>query len=217
MISRKFSENSLAGAAGRRRGIGWSRAAFVLFVLLLAACAPVSRRPPAVGDEAVQSRREAELARQPAWAFTGRLAVNQGNSGGNARIEWRQDGRDFDIQLSAPITKQSWRLRRVGDRITLEGLDGGLREGVDAEALLLDATGWRIPVSAMAAWVRGSRAPGPSDLSFDAFGLPSTIRQEGWAVDYRAWSDRTPALPMKVFVRKADASVKLVVEHWESP
>ncbi len=170
-----------------------------------------------VGDETLQALREAQLARYPAWSFTGRLAVNQGNDGGNARIEWRQDGEDFDIRLSAPITRQSWRLRQVAGKISLEGMSGGLREGADAEALLMEATGWRIPLAAMAAWVRGVRASGPADLGFDGFGLPSTIRQAGWAVEYRGWSTQEPPLPTKVFARQGDASVKLVVDRWDSP
>jgi outer membrane lipoprotein LolB len=189
----------------------------MLLMVLVVACAPVSRRPALVGDEGVQAGREAALALRPAWAFTGRLAVNQGSEGGNAGIEWRQDGDDFDIRLSAPVTRQSWRLRRAGGRITLEGMSGGVREGADAEALLTEATGWRIPVTAMVAWVRGARAPGPSDLSFDGFGLPATLSQQGWAVEYRGWSSREPALPTKVFARSGDSSVKLVVERWDSP
>lgn len=217
MISRKFSEISLSGTAGNRSMIAPARVAALLVVLFMVACAPVPRRPAVVGDETLQSLREGELARHPAWAFTGRLAISQGNDGGNARIEWRQNGQDFDIQLSAPITRQSWRLKQVGSEITLEGLTGGVRQGSDAEALLLEATGWRIPLASMAAWVRGVRAPGPADISFDGFGLPATLRQGGWAVEYRGWSERTPSLPTKLFVRQADASVKLVVERWDSP
>lgn len=217
MISRNFSENTLVGAAGSGPGIALTRAAAMLILLLVVACAPLPRRPMVVGDETLQGLREAELARHPSWAFTGRLAVNQGRDGGNARIEWRQDGRDFDIRLSAPITRQSWRLKQVGSNITLEGLAGGVREGVDAEALLLEATGWRIPLASLSAWVRGARAAGQSDLSFDNFGLPATLRQNGWAVEYRGWSELTPALPTKLFARQGDASVKLVVEHWDSP
>ena len=216
MIWRKFSRNTKAGAPRRRPAAALRRAALVLLTLVVVACAPVARRPSVVGDETVQALREVDLARYPAWAFTGRLAIDQGGEGGNARVEWRQDGEDFDIRLSAPITRQSWRLRQVGDRITLEGLDGGIREGADAEAMLMQATGWRIPLTAMAAWVRGVRASGPADLSFDEFGLPATIRQDGWAVEYRGWSAREPALPTKVFARQGPASVKLVVEKWES-
>ncbi len=198
----------------------WTRLAALsgtalLLLALLAACAPMSPRPAIVGLSLSQDAREAALARQLVWAFSGRLAISQGSDGGNARIEWRQNGQDFDIRLSAPITRQGWRLRSQAGVVTLEGLEGGARRGTDPEAMLLEATGWRIPVSAMAAWVRGARAAGPSDMSFDARGLPEILQQAGWTVEYRGWIEQAPALPAKVFVRQGEASVRLLVEVWE--
>jgi len=214
MISLKFSENSPWQAV--RRGCGGALGLFVLAMVagVLAACAPIDRRPLMAGNEAAQLAREAEIARNTAWTFTGRLAISQGDNGGNAHIEWRQDGADFDIRLSAPITRQSWRLRQAAGKISLEGMDGGLREGSDPEILLQEATGWKIPVSAMSAWVRGVRAQGSSDLSFDEHGLPATINQGDWAVQYRGWFPGNPALPSKVFARQGDASVRLIIERW---
>ena len=216
MISRKFFEIRSAPPSRFRRSIvlGW---AAMLLVTLLPACAPVTPRPPTVGNEATQAAREAELARLSNWSFSGRLAVSQGGDGGNARVEWRQDGADFDIQLSAPVTRQSWRLRQTAGQVRLDGLQGGSREGTNAEAMLQEATGWRVPLIAMAAWIRGVRAPGPSDMSFDAYGLPATIRQQGWSVEYRGWQADAPALPQKVFARQGEATVRLVVERWHQP
>lgn len=191
--------------------------AAMLLGTLLPGCAPVTPRPAVVGNEATQAAREAELASQPNWSFSGRLAVSQGGDGGNARVEWRQYGPDFDIQLSAPVTRQSWRLRQTAGRVRLDGLQGGTREGSNAEAMLQEATGWRIPLTAMAAWVRGVRAAGPSDMSFDSYGLPATIRQQGWSVEYRGWQADVPALPQKVFARQGGATVRLVVERWHQP
>ena len=185
--------------------------------VVVVACAPVKPWTPTVAGLPAQAQREAELAPLSTWNFTGRVAVNQGNNGGTARIDWRQNGDDFDIKLAAPITRQSWRLHRVGAVVRLEGLEGGVREGTDPEALLLEATGWRIPVSALAAWVRGARAAGTSEMSFDAQGLPSTLQQQGWSVEYRGWVAGTPPLPAKVFARQDEASVRLVVEAWDPP
>lgn len=192
-------------------------AAILWAMLIVTACAPVPTRSPAVGDEALQAAREIELAKDSSWSLVGRLAISQGNNGGNARIEWQQAGADFDIRLSAPITGQSWRLRKTGGKATLEGLDGGIREGADAESLFLEATGWPIPLTSMSDWVRGARAVGASELSFNPHGLPATLAQNGWSVEFKGWSAGTPALPEKIFARKADASVRLVIERWESP
>lgn len=213
-------ELKLAAMPARMRVPNPARAAFLAAVALaisMVGCAPAPTRPQVVGDESVQAAREAELATQPAWSFSGRLAVSSNGNAGNARIDWTQRGADYDIRLSAPITRQSWRLRKEGPRVSLEGLEGGTREGADAEAMLREATGWRIPVPALASWVRGARAPGPSDLEFDTAGLPAVLSQGGWAVEYRGWTTASPPLPNRVFAKDGEASVRLVVERWETP
>lgn len=217
MISRKYSKNPPAAACRRPHWSAVRSVTTLLVLLAVAACAPLKQRVTVPGDETSLRAREAELAQHPTWAFNGRLALSEGSNGGTARIQWRQDGADFDIQLSAPITRQSWQLRQRAGKVSLEGLQGGTREGSDAEAMLLEATGWRIPLLAMAAWVRGVRAPGVADLSLDPNGLPATISQGGWAVEYRGWTVANPPLPQKLFARNGTASVRLVVEAWSEP
>jgi len=186
-------------------------------LLLLAACVPKVVRTTGGQGLAAQEAREALLATRTNWSFRGRIALSQGKQGGSGRIEWRQQGKDFDVRLSAPITGQSWRLVGQAGHARLEGLQGGAREGDDAEALILAATGWRIPLTAMTAWVRGSRAAGTSELSFDPENRPSLLQQQGWAVEYREWNGGSPALPSKVFAKQGEASVRLVIEAWEAP
>ena len=92
------------------------------------------------------------------------------------------------------------------------------REGADAEALLLEATGWRIPLDAMAAWVRGVRAAGPADGRVRrrlACRRSSCSRAGRWSI---AVGPRRSGAPCRrVFARQGEASVRLVVEHWDSP
>lgn len=213
--------NSCSISASRSQAAGCGPAglglAAIALCLLMAACAPVPIRPPLQGDEALQAARESMLAAQRSWSFTGRLAISTAGNAGNARIEWRQDGANYDIKLSAPITGQGWRLRQMDGVVSLEGLEGGTRQGSDAEALLQEATGWRMPLSAMASWVRGARSSGGSDLDFDPSGLPATISQAGWAVQYRGWTDAATPLPVRVFASQPDASVRLVIERWSEP
>lgn len=196
--------------------IKFSAGAAVL-LLALAACAPMAPRPTGVADELAQRQREAVLALRSAWEFKGRLAISQAGNGGNARIQWRQDGEFFDISLSAPITSQSWRLVRDADGVSLLGMDGGTRRGEDAETLLFEATGWRIPIEAMSRWVRGTRAAGPANLSSEAGGLPAVISQGGWTVEYRGWIPGAPPLPQKLFASQGRADVRLVIEQWQRP
>ena len=190
-----------------------------LLALLATACTTTTapRRGSDATLLAAQAVREAALAGQADWAMTGRISVSAGGDGGSGRIEWRQRGEDFDIRLSAPVTRKSWRLVRQGGLVTLEGLGGGSRTGTDAEALLLEATGWRIPVRALGDWARGARAEGPATVEFTPGGLPALISQQGWQVEYREWDEAPPARPRRVFARQGEATVRLVVESWGEP
>ena len=136
------------------------------------------------------------------------MAINNAGKGGNGRIDWQQDGPRYVVSLSAPVTRQSWRL--IGDTHSeagrLEGLEGGPREGEDAEALLLEATGWDIPVNALAHWVRGlRRRVCPAKTGLFRGGPPAAVEQAGWRIEYPNGSTRQVAateLPRRIEARR---------------
>ncbi len=186
-------------------------------VLALVACVPPPVRRPA--DAALlqaQIARETALMARPDWTLSGRIAISDGKDGGSGRIDWKQHGADFDIRLSAPVTRQSWRLVREGGRVRLEGLEGGTLQGTDAEALLYQALGWMVPVDALASWARGARASSDAQLEFGADGLPSLLTEDGWSVEYRAWDPvGDPPRPKKVFAAQGESKVRLSVDRWD--
>lgn len=186
-------------------------------LLLVAGCATVPRPPAltAAQAEAAQQAREARWLAHPDWRLQGRIAVSDGRDGGSGRIDWTQRGGAYEVELSAPVTRQSWRL--VGDaaRARIEGLAGGPREAGDPQALLREATGWELPIAALAHWVRGARAPGaPARIEYGPGGLPARIRQGGWTIDY-AWP--APAactgFPRRIDARRDGARVRLVIDQ----
>lgn len=196
----------------------------IAFIALLAACVgqPI-RQAPAVGNavaQQAQAARVSVLLAHPQWSLQGRVALSNGRNGGSGRIDWRQGGQRFEVALSAPITRQSWRLSGDAGSARLEGLDGGPRQGVDPAALLRDATGWVIPVAALASWVRGqadTQLP-PATLEFDAGGHLSRLQQAGWTIDYSDWQAEPQlgiALPHRLNAAQDDARVRLVVDTWQ--
>ena len=191
-----------------------SSAALALAVLL-AGCAPAPVRAPAdAAALAAQAAHETKLRAEAAWRLEGRLAVRAGGDGGSGRLDWRQEGEQFRIRLSAPVTGRGWELEGGPGRARLEGLDGGPLAGSDPEALLAAATGWQIPLEALGWWVRGGRAPGEAELAFGPDGRLASLQQRGWTVEYREWDgDR----PRRVFARRGEASVRLVVDAWGQP
>jgi outer membrane lipoprotein LolB len=195
------------------------RLLLVLLLLVLAACvSPPVRRAPDAALLQAQAVREAALAAHPDWGLSGRIAISDGKDGGSGRIDWQQHGSDYDISLSAPVTRQSWRLLKEGDRVRLEGLKGGPLEGTDAQALLYQALGWQVPVNALAAWARGARSSGKdAQLQFGTDGLPALLTEDDWSVEYRSWDISGDApRPGKVFATQGKATVRLVVDRWDA-
>lgn len=189
--------------------------------LVLAGCATSRVSAPAVASveaEARQVAREAALQTDRDWGFDGRLAVSTDGKGGSGRIEWRQAGARFDVTLSAPVTRQSWRLSGDTRSARLEGLDGGPRTGPDADALLREATGWDVPVRSLSAWLRGLRAPGaPAVTRFDPAGRLAQLAQDGWTITY-AWSPTATGaaadLPTRIDAVRGPTRVRLAIDRW---
>ena len=196
-------------------------------MLLLAGCAttaPTRTAPPLSAEmQAERQRERAEwLALYSTWSFSGRAAISRGAKGGSGRIEWEQlDRNRYSIALSAPVTRQSWRL--TGDLHSeagrIEGLEGGPRDGEFAEALLLEATGWQVPLQQLGSWVRGAPAAGypVESVEYDGQGRPSLLRQAGWSVRYTAWRPGPagqPDLPARIEAESGDAKVKLQIDDW---
>ena len=205
------------------------RCASGLAVLLaLAGCATMAPSKPAAlsaSTEVIAQRQRASgewWSQYEAWSFSGRAAISKGDKGGSGRIEWQQrDLRRYEIALSAPVTRQSWRL--IGDlhseAARIEGLEGGPRDGEFAEDLLREATGWEVPLQQLGSWVRGGPAAEyPVEAAvYDAHGRPASFNQAGWAVRYTAWRPGpagSPDLPAKIEAESGDARVRLAIEDW---
>ncbi len=157
------------------------------------------------------------------WSLSGRIAVSNGRDGGSGRIDWQQQAGRYVISLSAPVTRQSWRLTVDAAGARLDGIKGGPRESADVEILLREATGWEIPVGALNNWMRGIGAAGheygPAKVTYGSGNLPVRLEQAGWSVEYADWAPvpNGPALPTRLVAVQGQAKVRLVMDVWTLP
>lgn len=196
-------------------GTAMARLLLALLALGLAACAPLRLRE----DDATlgaQRQREAAVLAQTRWQLSGRIAVSNGEDGGNAEVDWQQDGERYDLRLRAPVTGKNWRLHGDARSAVLEGVGERALTGGSAAQLLAREVSWQLPVGELEYWVRGLRAPGSAaELVFDESQRPARLLQSGWTIEYRDYfTDREPALPRKVFATKGKHRVRLFVEDW---
>jgi len=198
----------------------WLRSAVAaaLPMLFLAACAPVPVRTPATREQlAAQAVRERVLGARQDWSLDGRFAASDGHHGGSGGIAWQQNGQQYRFTLRAPVTGKTVQLNGGPDGAVLTGAGKQPLVGSDAGQVLNAEFGWDVPVADLAWWVRGLRAPGrPAILTFGVNGLPATLDQDGWHVDYRDWySERNPPLPRKVYASRDPYTVRVLIETWD--
>lgn len=193
------------------------RAAFVACLVLAGCAAPRVRTvAPDAAMLAKQAAREQALAAKPDWQLEGRLGVSTGKDSGSGSLEWKQDGAAFRFSVYAPVTGKTWVLTGDPRHATLEGLRDAPVEGDDAATLLERELGWHVPVAELSAWVRGARASGEAKVEFREDGLPASIVQDGWTIDYPDYdTTKTPALPRKVFASRGDYRVRLAISAWQ--
>lgn len=189
-----------------------------LAFLLLGGCAttrPAGPIVPVAEAQARQAARERILRAETRWGLEGRIAVSTGDQGGSGRIEWRQDGPRFDVTLSAPVTRQGWRLTGGPGGARLEGLEGGPRSGPDAALLLREATRWDIPVASLGDWLRGLPTDAAAaNATYAPDGRLARLVENGWTIDY-AWPDDADArLPSRIDARRDTARVRLAIDRW---
>jgi outer membrane lipoprotein LolB len=185
--------------------------------LILAACAPVPvRKPGTAAQLAAQAAREQMLGAQRDWSLDGRFAASDGQHGGSGGIAWQQNGQQYEFTLRAPVTGKTVQLSGGPNGAVLTGAGRQPLTGRDAGEVLNAEFGWDVPVADLAWWVRGLRAPGrPAILTFGANGLPATLDQDGWHVDYRDWyAERSPPLPRKVYASRDPYTVRVMIEQW---
>jgi outer membrane lipoprotein LolB len=195
----------------------WLAIAASSAALILAACAPVPVRKPGTAQQlAAQTAREQTLGVQQDWSLEGRFAASDGHHGGSGGIAWRQDGPQYQFTLRAPVTGKTVQLSGDPNGAVLTGAGRQPLTGRDAGEVLNAEFGWDVPVADLAWWVRGLRAPGrPAILTFGANGLPATLDQDGWHVDYRDWyAERNPPLPRKVYASREPYTVRVFIEQW---
>jgi outer membrane lipoprotein LolB len=203
-------------AFARQRAAWRPLAVLVLLLVMLSGCARTPLRGPDAELLAAQAGREAALAPIDHWRLTGRLAVSGEGEGGSGRIDWEQRGEAYTIELSAPVSRQSWRLSGDASGARLEGHGQVPLEDRDPEALLHRAAGWSMPLEQLRAWVRGARTRGQADIAFGEQGLPALLQQAGWRIEYRNWGEFDGlALPVRVFAESGERRVRLVVDRWE--
>jgi outer membrane lipoprotein LolB len=158
-----------------------------LICLLLAGCAtspPTAQRPP--------------VAEISTFAFTGRIAVRQGEARHYVNIDWRHAADNDEILLNTPLGQGLAELTRNATGARLLLADQRAYEAQDWGALSQQVFGFRLPLGASARWLLGELA-----------------NTEGWRVTVvERESAAAHALPTIIELEREDIFVRLKIDEW---
>jgi len=179
----------------------------LLAVLLLAGCTTT----PA-------PRSSTSAATLSAWQFNGRVSLTRGEEGWHAGLHWQEQAGSFYLRVSGPLGQGGFQLNGDARGVVLVDADGQTFAAQDADALLVQVTGWELPVSGLRHWIRGLPEPaaGEAQANRDEAGQLRRLEQSGWTINYERYQvvDGV-SLPAKLRLVREDVAVRIVIDQWQ--
>lgn len=177
--------------------------------LLLAGCAATPRLPlparQALQDFALEARFALRVSR-PGQAVQ--------SSGG--RLSWAHKNAGDRILLANPLGIGLAEIEVTPALASLRTADGRRLESADADALMEEISGQRLPVRRLPAWLLG-KADGLGEApQLDAFGRPARLREAGWQIEYAYDDEQAGALPSRLtLIGEGGVELRLRIEEWK--
>jgi outer membrane lipoprotein LolB len=187
-----------------------------LSLTFLAACThlPKSGLPaPEIWDS-----RRAQLASIQHWRLRARIGIVAEPQSGSADLLWEQNGAAFTLKVTAALGRGLIAIEGDGESVSMQTAKGEKQNAASAEDLILQRTGWRIPVSGLRYWILGLPSGLYADETYtlDEVGQLEKLEGGGWQVEYRGYDNYGGyRLPDKIRLQNEQVKIRLAVIDWE--
>lgn len=192
-----------------------NRYSLILLAAFLSACTHLPESEP-LEDEIWESRR-ARLEAIQHWRLRARIGVVTETQSGSADLQWEQQGKKFTLKVTGAFGRGLIAIEGDGDSVSLQTGKGEKLSAASAEELILQQTGWRIPVSGLRHWIMGlpSGLYPDENYTLDVMGRIDRLRGGDWEVEYRRYSSfERYQLPDRLRMANAQVKIKLAVIDW---
>lgn len=150
------------------------------------------------------------------WEISGAMAARNKNKGWSASLNWVQNGpSQYQIRLSGPLGSGTVLVNKSGGVVTFR--DGPkTATSSNADELLRQQTGVRLPVNNLYYWVRGLPAPGAvQSAKRDQANHLILLRQAGYTIEYAQYTTVGKyVLPSQIRLQGNGVFIKVVIRRW---
>jgi len=150
------------------------------------------------------------------FEIQGRVAMRYRDEAASGNISWRHGRLDDDLLITSALGQGIARIVREAERVRLTTREGREYTAADAEALTEQVLGFRLPLAGLADWILGRPAPGASQARRDIAGRLEALEQDGWKIDYEAWSE-DGARPIRMTLTYPGMQLRLAISDWRLP
>lgn len=162
------------------------------------------------------AERSFQLGRLNNFNIQGAIAIRSSRNSGSASFRWQQINQDYTLSLFGPFGANTIQIQGHPGKIVLWNAQGQQYQANQPEQLLLDQTGWNLPITSLYYWIRGLPAPGqPYKSEFDVYHRLSKLTQQKWQIYFRQYDQfHQIELPTKLELIHPQLRVKLVIYWW---
>jgi outer membrane lipoprotein LolB len=188
------------------------------YVAVLAGCSSLPK-PMVEATPAAQALNQAHLkdiAGIDQFNAKGRIGVQAEGKGFSGGLTWQHTQTNDDIALFSPLGSQVANIKKNTTSVTLVDAKGYSISANDSEILTQKALGWQLPLTGLADWALGRPSNNAIQSStWDEQGLLSSLKQDGWEIQYQNYADQNGhLLPSKITLRNDKVNLKLLIENW---
>lgn len=191
-----------------------------IFTLMLSSCATMTQPPATTAQEKLTwPQRETQLSAIKNWSLHAALGIQQQGQSQFVSLAWAQQGRDYQQTIAGPLGVGAVRIMGSPGHVTFWKSAQQQFVATSPENLMQQQLGWQLPVSNLYYWVRGLPVPRiTSSKNFDAENHLVTLQQQGWQINYLAYTDVNGVdLPSQIKLNNPmlQMQVKLVIKQWQ--
>ena len=189
----------------------------ILFFSILTGCATTQKNPTAQNENIPWDNRVQTLSGIVDFDLKSMIAIRNQADAGSASLQWQQQNQRYHILIFGPLGTGSYELTGEPGKVELATSSGKRFYATSPESLLMQQTGWQLPVSNLYYWIRGLPVPNvPAEKNFDAYHHLILLKQQNWIIHYLNYTSVNHIdLPQKIFLENPRINVKIVVNQWQ--